>query len=234
MAKASRERVDIRSIPAYGVAEAAGYLDIPAANLRAWFLGRVSGSGCSARSIPPLLRPASPAPLRLSFVNLVEAHVLDALRRQRRVSLDSVRFLHEEYGGAHPLADLELSTLSRSLVVEREAPAQQLIDATGRGQLLFDMMRPYLLRISRDERGLARKLFPLRRSWSPGAVPFTVVIDPRVSFGRPVIDGTRIPTAVIAGLLKAGEKVEDLAAGYALSPETIREAVAWEERKKAA
>ena len=36
------------------------------------------------------------------------------------------------------------------------------------------------------------------RNQPPREQPRTVVIDPRVSFGRPVIAGTGIPTAVLA------------------------------------
>ena len=52
-----------------------------------------------------------------------------------------------------------------------------------------------------------------------------MVIDPRVSFGRPSIIGTGIPTSIIAERYKAGESVEDLADDYGLQPLQIQEAI---------
>jgi len=40
------------------------------------------------------------------------------------------------------------------------------------------------------------------------------IIDPYVYFGRPVLVGTGIPTAVIADRYKAGDSVDDLANDY--------------------
>jgi uncharacterized protein (DUF433 family) len=50
-------------------------------------------------------------------------------------------------------------------------------------------------------------------------------IDPRISFGRPVIAGTRIATAVIGERWRAGESVEALAADYGRSLAEIEEAI---------
>jgi uncharacterized protein (DUF433 family) len=51
------------------------------------------------------------------------------------------------------------------------------------------------------------------------------VIDPRISFGRPVLAGTGIPTAVIAERYKAGESMDDLADDYGCQRFEIEEAV---------
>jgi uncharacterized protein (DUF433 family) len=47
--------------------------------------------------------------------------------------------------------------------------------------------------------------------------------------GRPVVEGTRIPTAVIAQRFKAGEGVNALAKDYHLSKEKIEAAIQYEE-----
>jgi len=44
-----------------------------------------------------------------------------------------------------------------------------------------------------------------------------VVIDPHVSFGRPVLAGTGIPTAVLAEQFKTGDPVLVLAKDYGAS-----------------
>jgi uncharacterized protein (DUF433 family) len=51
------------------------------------------------------------------------------------------------------------------------------------------------------------------------------VIDPRIAFGRPVLVGTGIPTAVVAERYKAGESVDDLAGDYGRDRLEIEEAL---------
>jgi uncharacterized protein (DUF433 family) len=64
--------------------------------------------------------------------------------------------------------------------------------------------------------------------------PCTVVIDPRVSFGRPVVAGTGIPTAVLAEQFKAGDSVQLLAKEYRAEEEAIWDAIRCELELKAA
>src|SRR5439155_24832812 len=78
---------DPREMPAYSIPEAAHYLQMPPSTLRWWVKGWTYRTDAGERFSPPLLRlPTCPAPgpLLLSFVNVVEAHVLDALRRGHR------------------------------------------------------------------------------------------------------------------------------------------------------
>jgi len=60
---------------------------------------------------------------------------------------------------------------------------------------------------------------------APREQPRSVVIDPRVSFGRPVIAGTGIPTAVLAGQFKAGGTVPVLAKEYGADEEAVWDAI---------
>ena len=60
-----------------------------------------------------------------------------------------------------------------------------------------------------------------------------VVIDPRVLYGRPVIAGIRVPTAVVYERWKAGESVETLAVDYSRSRDEIEEALRCEHARAA-
>lgn len=51
------------------------------------------------------------------------------------------------------------------------------------------------------------------------------VIDPRISFGRPIVAGSGIPTSAIVQRYLAGEGYEHLANDYRLGVEQIQEAV---------
>jgi uncharacterized protein (DUF433 family) len=81
----------------------------------------------------------------------------------------------------------------------------------------------HLKRIERDEHGVAIRLFPFTRKGTQA--PRIVAIDPLVAFGRPVIVGSRIPTADVADRFKAGESPAELAHDYARPQEEIEEAI---------
>ena len=55
-----------------------------------------------------------------------------------------------------------------------------------------------------------------------------IVIDPRLSAGRPVIAGTGLTTQVIAERYKAGESIFDLAQDYGHESAELEEAIRYE------
>ncbi len=219
-----------REIPTYTLGEAAQYLRIPRTTIRDWVTGRSLQDGTVTRRSQPIIPVSKSTPRLLSFINLVEVHVLDAIRRQHNISLDKVRkaiqFLQKQFPSQHPLVDHNFETNGINLFIEKYG---QLINITQEGQLAIkNIMKAHLKRIERDAKGIPQKLYPFthKRAFYSGEIePATVVIDPRVSFGRPSIIGTGIPTSIIAERYKAGETVEDLAEDYGLQPLQIQEAI---------
>jgi uncharacterized protein (DUF433 family) len=86
-------------------------------------------------------------------------------------------------------------------------------------------------RIVRDENGL--RFFPFVVGKGQNE-PRTILMTPTVSFGKPVISGTGISTAVIASRFNARESITDLADEYGLKANQIEEAIRWESRPTAA
>lgn len=205
-------------VPFYSIRDVARYLGVPRATLRAWVFGQ-------GRFRAVLTTPAARDRL-LSFSHLVEAHVLEALRHEHHLSLQKVRaaigYLQRALGARRPLLEYKLSTDGLDLFVERYG---QLINASQEGQLgLRRVLEAYLRRVEWDKTGRAVRLYPFTRRHSLDE-PRSVVIDPRVGLGRPVIAGTSIPTAIIAQRWKAGESIEDLAKDYGRPTSDIQEAV---------
>lgn len=214
---------DPRELPRYRVAEAAHYLLVPQTTLRAWAFGQKLSAG---KRFLPVLGPVPRGQPLLSFFNLVEAHVLSALRVEHEISLQKVRsallFLQGRYPARHPLIDNSFMTDGLDLFVEKYG---ELINASRHGQLgMRDVLMAYLRRIERDASGLVARLFPFTRLAQLDQPAF-VVIDPCVSFGRPVIRGTAIPTAIIKQRYKAGDSIKDLAGDYDRREEEIEEAI---------
>lgn len=219
---------ELRETPSYGLAETARYLRIPVSTLKSWVVGRSYPTRGGTKQFRPLIKTPAPTkgPQLLSFMNLVEIHVLDAIRREHKISLPKVRtaldFLSAKFPSKHPLADQEFATNGVDLFVEKYG---KLINITESGQLAMrELLAEYLRRIERDSHGVPVKLYPFTRT-RQGDEPKVVVIDPEIAFGQPVLASTGIPTAVIADRLKAGESVEALAADYRRSPEEIIDAI---------
>lgn len=226
---------DPRELPSYSVRETAHYLRIPVATVRSWVLGRWYPTGRGKRRFAPIISlPAPDRPL-LSFVNIVETHVLDAIRREHNVPLHKVRtaldYLKRRLPSDHPLADQSFETDGSDLFIEKLG---QLINVSREGQLAMrELLDAHLRRIQRDPSGLAVRLYLFTRKGS-SEEPRVVVIDPLVSFGKPVLAGTGVPTAVIAERYKAGESIDDLADDYGRQRSEIEEAIRCELEVEAA
>lgn len=217
---------DPREMPAYGVAEAAHYLRVPIATLRSWVHGRYYSTESGKRFFKPLIAIPDPRLPSLSFVNLVEAHILDAIRREHNIALPKVRtaldYVRRQLGLKHPLADLKFETDGAHLFLSRYG---ELISVSQAGQLAMkDMLAAHLRRIEHDSSGLAVRLYPFTRKREPDEPKF-IVMDPYVSFGRPTIAGTGIATSIVAERYKAGESIDELAQDYGCERGYVEEAV---------
>ncbi len=217
---------DPRELPAYSLTEAARYLRMPEATLRSWVAGRPYPTTAGQRFFKPVIHlPEGGRPI-LSFVNMVEAHVLDAIRRQENITLGKVRtavaYLERNYHSRHPLAEHQFETNGLDLFTQK---AGLLINLSQAGQrAMRDIVAAYLKRVERDVKGLPIRLYPFTRK-REAEEPRAVVIDPFVSFGRPVLAGTEIATAILAERFKAGESVEELARDYGRTALDIQEAL---------
>ncbi|HEV2698280.1 MAG TPA: DUF433 domain-containing protein, partial [Terriglobales bacterium] len=85
--------------------------------------------------------------------------------------------------------------------------------------------------IERDPRGVF-KLFPFVMEPRPNE-PKMILINPAVGFGKPVIAGTGVSTAVVVSRFNARESIGDLASEYGVTPKQIEEAIRWEQRTAA-
>jgi uncharacterized protein (DUF433 family) len=222
---------DPRRLPAYSVAEAAHYLRMPEGTLRSWVAGRFYPVAGTTRRSRPLIHLSDPKRQYLSFVNLVEAHVLAAIRRRHGVRLPKVRkaldYLSRQFQVEHPLIDEGFQTDGLDLFVERYG---KLINASREGQhAMKEIIGIYLQRIERDTKGLPIKLYPFTRDSqsesAPASDPRIVVMNPGVSFGRPVIVGTGIPVSSIYERYRAGDSVAELAHDFRLDTSAIEEAI---------
>lgn len=213
-----------RDLALYGVPDAARIVRVPAVTVRSWVFGRAYPTRTGQRHWPALVKVADREGRRLSFTNLVELHVLSVLRG-KHVRVEQIRsatrFIRDEMGTEHPLADVDTHTDSVDLYVEYLG---RLINASRSQAELRPLVERYLERIERDEHGLARRLFPLTRDGVESA-PRLVVIDPARRFGRPVLTTADVETSIIAERFHAGDSTDALAADFGVTEDAIQEAL---------
>ena len=228
---APREKTasDLRDSPAYTIAEAARYLRLAPATLRSWVLGRHYPTVVGEGHFPPLIHPASEQPPRLSFWNLIEAHVLRSLRTEHGVKVQALRealaYAENQLHVQGLLLRKELRTEAGDVFLERYG---QLIELSASGQLAMrQVFAAHLNRVEWDQWMFPVRLYPFVSVDTP-TPDHPIAIDPHISFGRPVVLRMGISTTAIAGRIDAGETVEDIADDYELSPDEVEQAVLYE------
>ncbi|MGI9043078.1 MAG: DUF433 domain-containing protein [Gemmatimonadaceae bacterium] len=218
---------DPREAPAYPLSEAAHYVRLAPATLRSWVAGRNYPVRTGKGFFEPLIRAADAEGSVLSFNNLIEAHVLRALRSDHSVSIRSVRdalnYSEKEFGIERLLLRKELTTTAGELFLVRYG---QLVNLSRSGQLAMQkLLEAYLSRVE-WEKSFPVRLYPFLTTELVEQRP--IAIDPRIAFGRPILVAKSISTAVIARRIDAGESVDDVASDYDLSRQDVEEAVVYE------
>jgi uncharacterized protein (DUF433 family) len=210
---------DAREVPLYAAPHVAHYLRVPASTIRDW----------AAHGLIHTTRDGM-----LSFNTLTEAYVLATLRRECRFSMVTIRsaveYLADEFRHRRPLLSADISTDGKTIFVNHD---RAMIDVSKRkGQrVIVEAFMSSLRRIDRDAKGAPQSLSPYLEVPSEQRL---ISIDPRRSFGRPVIEGTSILVDVIAERFHAGDSKKELMADYKLQLDKVNAAIQWNRERKAA
>ena len=169
----------------------------------------------------------------ISFEDLISLRMIVALR-QAEFSLKDVRevqrWLREATGYSRPFALKDLWLSDSEIFIDMEG---FLLSATQRGQYAMDFVRGWLRQLQRPSVGTLDIMFePFNgtaraSAWTPHT---NVVLNPKVQFGAPCIEGTRIPTKAVLSMIQGGDAPATLAKDYGVSLDRIESALAWEKR----
>lgn len=230
----SASYADKREVPIYTYADAAYYLGIKVATLRSWVIGRSYRTSAGPRFFEPLIKAADARNGFLSFDNLAEAHILAATRYKHHVPLPNVRnaivHLQKAYPSQRPLLSKEFYTDGLDLFIKNMTDTENI---SKQGQLgLKPVLDLFLHRIEFDEEFRPKKVWPLVKGLSESDKVISMVFG--VSAGRPTVDGTGVPVAMIWQRHKAGEDIEDLADDYEIDVPRVMKAIEYIEHIKAA
>ncbi len=206
-------------LPAYAPGDAARYSGVAYQRLRGWnFGGGEQGPVLPGRQKRDLL----------SYLQLVEVAFV-ATFRMKGVSMPRIRrardFGRQVLNSEYPFAQYRWKTngaqmLLDLLEVEPDAKLGESIVGDSHGQIGWDEM---LL----DRFGQFDYVDDLALVWHVAGRESPVLIDPRVSFGAPAVDGT--PTWVIKGRWEAGESIEDIEEDFEIDRDVIARALEFED-----
>ena len=208
-------------LPAYEVGVSARYAQIPAQTVSRWH-------HTTERFGPAVSDRQARRPL--SYLQLIELAVVSTFRHMG-LSLQRIRkareFAQQRFGFEYPFAEYEFKTGGYHLLMELDdfEPGQRvspLILADRAGQLGWkEAMEEKLDEFEYE--------FDLALIWHVAGKGSTVRIDPRVSFGAPIVGG--VPTWVLRGRWDAGESIPDMKADFpGLTDDAINDALRFEGR----
>jgi len=229
MVSATVTLLDPNELPRYTVPEAAHYLRMPEKTLTSWVAGRSYPVSGGEKHWAGLITRPDPTDSRLSFSNLIEAHVLLALRKQYRVKMKEIRgaleIAQEKFNTPRFLLSPQLRVTKGNVFLEQ---LDQLTNLSKGGQgAIPEILEAYLERVDWNVAGMPARMYPLTRPDSL-ASPKLLTIDPRIAFGRPIVKRNAIKTSAIAERFRAGESISDLAYDYDLEVFEVEEAIRYE------
>ncbi|MDP9057610.1 MAG: DUF433 domain-containing protein [Pseudomonadota bacterium] len=193
--------------------------------LRRWVDGYVHGGKVENRLWTPQYAKSDEG-LFLGFRDLIEARVVNALRHKGfglqtiRACVDGARAI---IGDEHPFSTRQFKTDGKSIFLEvaNGIADEGMIDLKSRQWVFRRVIAPSLGDLEFGASGAERWwLLPGRKS---------IVADPAVAFGAPIIAGSGVTTARIAQAVKAEGSIERAALIYELKPRQVRDALFYEE-----
>lgn len=221
---------DLLGVGIYSLPQASRLTGIERGTLRRWMRGYYftkSGAVAKKHSLRVIEGelPEIDHALALSFLDLQEARCLQEFRK-RKIGWKRLRELHEiaknELGNRHPFSTGQFKTVGCRVMRDfADEHGDQILLDIFRNQTTFrDFLVPYLEGLKFVD-GRPVLWYPLRNSKR-------VVIDPRRSFGHPIVSRRGVPTSILAKAYKAERSYQRVSRWYEVDLSSVRDAVAYE------
>jgi uncharacterized protein (DUF433 family) len=211
----------------YDLTEASRLLRVNRNKLYTWVAGRPT------RGQHPLFQPDLPTNrgrYAISFLDLIELAIIKDFRGLN-LSMQAIRkaiqIAREMYNDAeHPLCTKRFETDGQTIFarVKDDFDEERIIDCLSKQLVFVEIMQPLFLQLERDE-----ELESVIRWWPLGRDE-SIVIDPRRSFGRPIVAQTGTPTLALYRQHMAGDSIEEVADWYEIEDKYVRDAVKYESK----
>lgn len=210
-------------VPLYTQAEVARYIGATTSSVQRWARG-YSMAGRTAQE-PLITTFRGGRGFTVPFVGIAEAYIVNAFRRagvsmpRIRATVDSLR---NKMSLEHALASERLKTDGAEILWQvgedrGESVQDNRLVVIRNHQVGFgEVVEAHLKRIDYRE-GFAGRL-------TVGSLDQTrVVLDPRINFGQPTIQGHGVRVEDVLSRIRAGEPVADVADDYAVPVDAVSE-----------
>lgn len=205
-------------IPTYRVGDAARYAGVTTQTILNW----QSATPFEKQAISTRSKGDS-----LNYLQLVELAFVAALRKTG-VKLSEIKearaYIAVQLGSEYPFSDHRFKTDGKDILMElsqfeQSESKDKLVKTNKGGQLAWAEIIDTKFTEFEYQDDLAVK-------WHAGGKESPVLIDPRVSFGAPMVKG--VATWAIRGRFEAGEPREDIAEDFSLKAEDVDYALKFE------
>jgi uncharacterized protein (DUF433 family) len=125
---------------------------------------------------------------------------------------------------SHPFCTKRFVTDGRKVFIDvhKETGESSLLEIASDQHVFASITKPFLKQLEfRDGNVLER--------WWPLGSDHHVVLDPRKNFGKPTMSEEGVATQVLAKSFQANGSVEEVARWYEISPQSVREAIDYEQ-----
>jgi uncharacterized protein (DUF433 family) len=212
-------------LPAYSTVEAARFAQTKPRTVAYWHYGTGTRVG------PALGGKKRYAPL--SYLQLVEVAFVASFR-QHGVPLQRIRkareYVAKVFGAEFPFAEYRFKTEGFHVLMDAasvDPDFSELIAADEAGQMAWeDVLLERFEQFDYEE--------DLAVRWHLRGRDVPILIDPRISFGAPILERTGIPTWVLKGRFEAGETLEEIEDDFEVPQRDIVYALEFERVKVAA
>lgn len=222
--------MELTGIGLYTLQQASRISGAKSSEVSRWLFGYNAGEN---KRIPPLWQTQimDVEEKVIGFRDLMELRIVKAFSSHGvPIQLIRIALKHakEIFGTDYPFTSHRFLTDGRSIFYEAlDQGGEDLTDLVKR-QLVFEsIIRPQLYQgIVFSSLGQAVRWFPQKGK--------NIVLDPEVSFGRPVLTAYGVPTEIIAHAMKVEQDAKTVAVQFEIPVDKIRAAVKFEEQLQAA
>jgi uncharacterized protein (DUF433 family) len=204
-------------LPAYAVKDAARYSNTKPTTVNDWYYGN-----------SPILTPKEQGK-PLSYMQLIEVAFV-AFFRRLGISMQRIRkskdYVAQNFAVEYPFVQYRFKTEGHHILMEylklepsHEFDKNNLIVTDSKGQLAWGNVISEKFAEFEYEHELALR-------WHPAGTTSAVLIDPRIAFGAPMVNG--VPTWAIRGRWIAGESIEEIEDDFSLDKNFIIDGLEFE------
>lgn len=239
MNRADSKSVNLFETGLYTVSDVSHLTNVHSARISRWVRGYSYASSKGRRRQQAVWEPEIPAMegfISLSFNDLLEIRFVHEFR-EAGVALPKIRStimaLRKETQTKYPFSRRMIFTdgkgLFEKLHDENGKPLLIELSTKHKHYSFFTVTLPYLRKgLIFDERGFVRRWYPDKEKFR------SIVVDPKISFGRPVMEGTRINSSVLAAAAAAERSPESVADWFGIETDLVRQAISFHQIFKAA